>query len=123
MTRLGFTGPAAVLLGGVALVCAVASARAEIATYYGGGYEGRPLGCGGTYSSMDPTIVAVGPSRYAEFPCGTVLHIEGPAGSIVGVRQDSCPGCSYWVFDLSDEANRQVCGSPAHTCTVTISRP
>lgn len=29
MIRLGFTGPAAVLLGGVALVCAVASARAE----------------------------------------------------------------------------------------------
>lgn len=90
------------------------------ATHYGESYQGSPMGCGGRYSSFDPSIVAVGPSRYREWPCGTELIVEGPAGSIVVTRQDSCPGCSPNMLDLSEAGNATVCGAPAHTCPVTI---
>ena len=89
------------------------------ATFYGPGYNGRPLGCGGIYWASDPTIVAVGPAHYGTIPCGTALRISGPAATIVAVRQDSCPGCSATTFDLSDGANALVCGW-TYTCMVTV---
>jgi len=92
------------------------------ATHYGEAYNGQRMGCqgAGLYSSDDPTIVAVSPERYAEWPCGQQLHVSGPAGSIVVTRQDSCPGCGANVLDLSEEGNRRVCGIPEHTCRVII---
>lgn len=121
---LGMTAPAALLLGVVG-IAAVASAHAESATYYGhaGYYNGRTMACGGTYWASDPTIVAVGYSRAQELPCGAQVLIEGPAGSLIATVSDRCPGCGHNTFDLSDEGNRQVCGVPAHTCTVVVSRP
>lgn len=92
------------------------------ATHYGSSYNGSPLGCGGTYWGSDPTIVAVGPSRYSEWPCGSQLTVSGPAGSLTVTRQDSCPGCSANMIDLSEAANEAVCGAPAHTCSVSIER-
>lgn len=103
-------------------VAASASAQ-EIdgyATHYGESYEGAPLGCGGTYHSADPTIVAVGPAQYGLMPCGTQLSVSGPAGSIAVTRLDSCPGCSATTFDLSEAGSEAVCGVPAHTCEVTV---
>jgi hypothetical protein len=91
------------------------------ATHYGISYQGGVLGCGtGYYDTMNPDIVAVGPSRYKEWPCGTKLRICGPAGCILATRHDACPGCTGRVLDLSEEGNRRVCGVPAHTCRATI---
>lgn len=90
------------------------------ATHYGAAYNGSPMGCGGRYSSDDVSIVAVGPSRYAAWPCGTQLVIDGPEGSIVVTRQDSCPGCAPNMVDLSEAGSVAVCGAPAHTCRVEI---
>ncbi len=88
------------------------------ATYYN--LPGNRMGCGGVYQPGDPTIVAVPVSRYRTWPCGTRLQVSGPAGAIVGTRQDSCPGCDAHgvIVDLSVAAHRQVCGSG--TCQVTV---
>ena len=94
------------------------------ATTYGQSYEGQRLGCAGygVYRDADPTIAAVGPSRYAEWSCGTRLLVTGPAGSVEVIRQDSCPGCDSYgdprFIDLSGAAHRAVCG--AGTCRVTV---
>ncbi len=94
---------------------------AGYATHYGESYNGSPLGCGfGPYSSANPTIVAVGPARAGSMPCGTSIQVCGPAGCIVAMRQDSCPGCSAYVLDLSEAGNAAVCGAPAHTCDITF---
>jgi hypothetical protein len=91
------------------------------ATHYGPSFNGQPLGCGnGVYSSHDPSIVAVSPARYAEWPCGTQLQVCGPGGCVVATRQDACPGCHPNVVDLSEAANSIVCGGQPHTCSVTI---
>jgi len=91
------------------------------ATHYGESFNGSVLGCGsGYYDSNDRSIVAVGPSRYDEWPCGTPLRVCGPAGCITATRQDSCPGCSENVLDLSEAGNELVCGAPPHTCRATI---
>ena len=91
-------------------------------THYGESYNGQPLGCGtGDYNSDDPTIVAVSPARYAEWPCGTRLTICGPAGCIEATRQDACPGCSANVVDLSEAGFGAVYGPGASgSCRVTI---
>jgi hypothetical protein len=63
-------------------------------THYGTRFSDRTLGCGdGTYSSHDKTIVAVATSRNKQWRCGALMEICGPGGCIIGVRQDSCPGC------------------------------
>ena len=91
-------------------------------------YADQPLGCGtGVYDPYDPTIVAVGPSRYVEWPCRTRLRVcsqlretggdanaTAPGVEDVGVlhelrcisvvRQDSCPGCGPYLVDLSEAA-------------------
>lgn len=99
-----------------------AAAIQGYATHYGPSYNGSPLGCAGygVYRSGDPTIVAVGPARYREWPCGTLLRLCGPAGCAVVVRKDSCPGCGPYLLDLSEAANTAVCGSTPHTCRVSI---
>ena len=91
------------------------------ATAYGPSYNGQVLGCGtGYYDSNDMTIMAVGPARYREWPCGTNVQVCGPAGCIVVTRQDACPGCYANLVDLSEAGNAAVCGSPPHTCRVTL---
>jgi hypothetical protein len=85
-------------------------------THYGVGFNGQPLGCGGVYSSDDPTIIAIGPAHYAEWPCGTAIVVCGPNGCLVGVRQDSCPGCTAGVLDLSEAGIAIVCGPYAGRC-------
>jgi hypothetical protein len=87
----------------------------------GRNYEGRRMGCSGApYRSADASIVAVGPERYREWPCGTALRVSGPAGSIVVVRQDACPGCSANHVDLSEAGIETVCGLGAGRCAVLI---
>ena len=45
-----------------------------VVTHYGVSYNGQPLGCGdGPYRSGDFSVIAVGPARYSEWPCGTRL--------------------------------------------------
>lgn len=93
------------------------------ATHYGESYNGQRMGCerNSIYNSNDPTILAVGPTRYAEWPCGARLEVTGPTGiTIIVTRQDSCPGCAHNVLDLSEAANELVCGSPPHTCRVSF---
>lgn len=95
------------------------------ATHYGASYNGQPLGCGtGVYDSNDPTIAAVSPARYEEWPCGTELLVCGPGGCTIVTRQDACPGCYANLIDLSEAANRLVCATEAfpyeHTCEVAI---
>lgn len=89
-------------------------------TRYGYSYEGLPMGCGGTYRSADPYILAVGPARYAEWPCGTVLRLTGPAGVLEVARTDSCPGCGPNLLDLSEAGHARVCGAVGNNCQVTI---
>lgn len=89
-------------------------------THYGESYAGGPLGCGvGIYDPADPTIVAVGPARYSDWPCGTRFRISGPAGSIIGVRVDACPGCGANHLDVSEAAAAAICGYVGN-CEVTI---
>ena len=90
------------------------------ATHYGASYAGRPMGCGGIYDPANQTIVAVGPARYSEWPCGAALQVCGAGGCIVVTRQDACPGCHANVIDLSESGNSLVCGGAPHTCRVTI---
>jgi hypothetical protein len=91
------------------------------ATHYGESFTGGVLACGtGYYQPSNATILAVGPSRDVDWPCGTLLRVCGPAGCAVVVRQDACPGCSAYVLDLSEAGNELVCGIPPHTCRVTI---
>lgn len=91
------------------------------ATHYGESYHGGVLGCGsGFYDTENADIVAVGPSRYAEWPCGTKLRVCGPAGCATVTRHDACPGCGPTVLDLSEAGNRLVCGDPPHTCRATV---
>lgn len=91
------------------------------ATHYGVSYQDGVLGCGtGYYKTDNPDIIAVGPSRYEEWPCGTKLRVCGPTGCLTATRHDACPGCSAKVLDLSEGGNELVCGLPPHTCRVTI---
>jgi hypothetical protein len=101
-------------------VAAVGGLVSGHATSYGVSYNGQPMGCGGVYSSNDITIMAVSPTRYREWPCGTRVQVCGPAGCIVVIRQDACPGCYANLVDLSEAGNAAVCGSPPHTCRVTL---
>ena len=99
------------------------------ATTYGAAYQGQPLGCFprevyGYYDLHDPTIAAISPSEYAQWPCGPRLRIEGPAGAISVVRKDSCPGCDKHglphLIDLSLAGHAAVCGRG--TCVVQVTR-
>ena len=94
------------------------------ATHYGESYNGQRMGCpgAGAYDSADLSILAVSPSRYRDWPCGTRLLVRGPQGRIVVVRQDACPGCDKhgWpeMIDLSEAGHAAVCG--IGTCVVTV---
>ena len=91
-------------------------------THYGESYNGQVLGCGGGYYSSDnATIVAVGPGRASAWPCGTMLQICGPVSCALAVRQDSCPGCSPYVLDLSEAGIGQVCGAGTEVCKATVN--
>jgi hypothetical protein len=70
-----------------------------VVTHYGESFNGLTMGCGGIYSSDNLSIAAVAyPSRNTEWPCGTAFLVEGPAGSLLVSRTDSCPGCgATWV--------------------------
>ena len=110
--------------GAMAVPVTAADQQSEIegiATHYGVSYHGQRMGCyGDRYDSYDPTIVAVSPARYAEWPCGSNLLVTGPEGSIMVTRQDACPGCSPNMIDLSEAGSIAVCGGRPHTCRVTI---
>ena len=94
-----------------------------IATHYGVAYNGRTLGCGtGYYSSENVMILAVGPSRASEWPCGTLLQICGPLACNLVIRHDSCPGCGRNVIDLSEGGIDYVCGYQTSTCRVSIQK-
>jgi hypothetical protein len=91
-----------------------------IATHYGSSYGGQTMGCGGVYSSYDPRIIAVGTAREGTWSCGTLLNVCGSSGCVVGIRQDSCPGCERNHLDLSEAGIADVCGSGAEVCDITI---
>ncbi len=94
-----------------------------IVTHYGVTYDGQTMGCTGqTYASTNATIIAVSPVDEGSWPCGTSLRVCGPAGCIVGIRQDSCPGCGHDHLDLSEAGIDQVCGDQAGVCEVTIEK-
>jgi hypothetical protein len=91
------------------------------ATHYGTQYNGQPLGCGaGLYSSADPSIIAIAPANYRDWGCGAIMRVCGSNGCIVGIREDSCPGCTTNVVDLSEAGIDLVCGPGASSCPVTI---
>jgi hypothetical protein len=89
-------------------------------TPYSDSLHGNTLGCGGAYDMNDPSIVAVSFARDMEWGCGKLLEITGPNGKIVGVRRDTCPGCSENHLDLSRAGFNLVCGPNASSCEVTI---
>lgn len=90
-------------------------------THYGESFNGHTLGCGGgSYSSGDDSILAVSPSRYDGWPCGTMLRVCGPVGCINGARQDACPACEPNQLDLSESGIAKVCGNGIGNCRVTI---
>ena len=82
------------------------------ATRYGESYNGQPLGCGGAglYSSGNPTILAAPPTRYKEWPCGTVLQLCYQGRCLEVTRVDSCPGCGHTHIDLSESGIAYLCG-------------
>jgi hypothetical protein len=103
------------------IVTAVSPVFRGVVTHYGVSYNGSPMGCDGTlYTSENPTIIAVGPALDYDWPCGTQLRICGPVDCMVGMRQDSCPGCTAYVLDLSEAGINLVCGDQAEVCRVGI---
>ena len=91
------------------------------ATHYGAQYNGSPMGCGGLYQSENMTIVAVDPTHYTDWACGSFLLICGPTGCIVAVRQDSCPGCAPGLVDLSEYGYLATCGNQ-YPCAVRVQK-
>jgi hypothetical protein len=89
------------------------------ATYLHPSLHGNRAYCGGVYSRLDPTYLAVGPANYLRWPCGTSLTVHGPSGSIRATVQDRCPGCSGNHVDLGEAASQIVCGRPS-SCRVSI---
>jgi hypothetical protein len=107
----------------IALVVPAGPLYDVIATHYGVAYNGRTLSCGtGYYTSDNLTILAIGPSRHYEWPCGTYLQVCGPLDCNLVVRHDSCPGCGRNLIDLSEAGLDYVCGYNTSTCRVTIQR-
>ena len=88
-------------------------------THYGESYNGQRMGCGGIYYSSDISIAAVGYPYSTAYPCGAVLELEGPGGTLTVIRQDTCPGCGSGLIDLSEAGIIQVCGSLG-SCTVRV---
>jgi rare lipoprotein A (peptidoglycan hydrolase) len=93
------------------------------ATHYGASYHGQRMACGQLYSTSDPTIAAVSPLRYQQWPCGTQLQVTNQATgvTITVTRQDSCPGCASYgseMIDLSEAGHALVCGTG--TCSVQV---
>jgi hypothetical protein len=83
-------------------------------TSYGAAYNGSSLGCGGVYSSDDSSILAVGPSNYRRWPCGSHLAVCGPTGACLSMtRADACPGCGATMLDTSESAYAALCGDEA----------
>lgn len=90
-------------------------------THYGKSFNGQSLGCDASpYSSDDASIVAVGPSRDSEWPCGTILRICGPGGCLVAEREDGCPGCGPYHVDLSEQGLYLVCGPGSGVCQASV---
>ena len=92
-------------------------------TSYGESYNGQPLGCSGAgvYSSDTPDILAIGPARYEQWPCGTRLRVCGPVGCVDMIRVDSCPGCSATMLDTSESGYARACGEDSSgPCDVTV---
>jgi len=92
------------------------------ASSYADSFTNKPMGCigAGLYKPTDTTIVAVGPSMYDQFPCGTSIEVCGPKGCLAGVRKDACPGCQGYHVDLSRAGLTAVCGSNA--CDIRLRR-
>jgi hypothetical protein len=99
-------------------------------TRYADNLAGSTLGCNGygVYNLDNATIVAVGPEHWDEWACGQSIGVCGVdpttgavIGCIVGVRQDSCPGCAGYDLDLSRAAFEIVCGPSASRCTAIIT--
>ena len=90
-------------------------------THYGESFNGQTLGCGGArYASDDAGIVAVGPERDGEWPCGTLFRVCGPGGCVLGERKDGCPGCDAYHVDLSEEGLYLVCGPGSGVCRASL---
>ncbi len=101
----------------------VGNALPGLVTHYGVSFNGQSMGCGfGNYSSANPEIIAVGPDRYSQWPCGTALRVCGDSGCIIGIRQDACPGCGPNHLDLSESGIGIVCGDQASVCRVSIEQ-
>ncbi len=92
-------------------------------TSYGESYNGSSLGCGGVYSSNDPSILAVGPANYGRWPCGTQVTVCGPTGAcLTMVRVDACPGCGASRLDTSESGYAALCGNGSTgPCPVEVS--
>ena len=85
-------------------------------------FTGRSMGCtgAGPYKPTDVTIVAVGPSLYDQFPCGTNIEVCGPKGCLTGQRKDACPGCKGAHVDVSRAGLAAVCG--VNACEVRVRK-
>jgi len=91
------------------------------ATPYSDSLAGNSLGCQnrGVYNPADLTVVAIGPARAAQYPCGTPLQVCGANGCISASRKDSCPGCGTNGIDVSRAAFKVLCGA-VNSCQVTV---
>lgn len=72
------------------------------ASWYGPGFEGKPMACGGTFDSRKPT------AAHPSFPCGTTLWVRSREGKSVRVtitdrgpfKKGRCIDLSAYAFSL-----------------------
>ena len=94
----------------------VAVLRPAVASYYGPGLYGNPLGCGGT---LQPDTVGV---AHKSLPCGTKLMVANGDRSVKTEVIDRGPYVGGREFDLTEALRNKITSAAPGRSTSRSSR-